>query len=141
MIRREPGPSWASGVAIDSLLEGPEPGPADVVEERLVGRLAVVDVGRQHGRDRVDDLLARERRPEDLAERGVVAGRAAEHQLVKLLALLVDAEDPDVADVVLTAGVDAAGDVEGQIAEIVDVVEVVDLLADPHGDRDRPGVG
>ena len=58
-------------------------------------------------------------RAEDLADRGVLARRAAERDLVELLALLVDAEDADVADVVVAAGIDAAGDLDLELADVV----------------------
>src|SRR4029077_1369435 len=54
------------------------------------------------------DLALPHRRPDDLAERGEAVGGAAEADLVPLLAVLVDAEDADVADVVVAAGVHAA---------------------------------
>ena len=39
-------------------------------------------------------------------------------ELVVLLALLLDAQDADVADVVVAAGVDAAGDLDLQLADL-----------------------
>ena len=47
---------------------------------------------------------------------------AAEQQLVVLGALAVDAEDADVAGVVVAAGVDAARDLELQLAQIAPAV-------------------
>ena len=73
------------------------------------------------------------------AERGVLRARAAEHELVELLALLLDAEDADVADVVVAAGVDAAGDLDLQLADLV--LARRQPLGDALGDRDRAGVG
>ena len=55
--------------------------------------------------------------------------------------VLVDAEDADVADVVVAAGVHAARDVQVQLADVVQVVEVVEAALDRLGDRDRLGVG
>src|SRR5690349_18345635 len=86
MIRRAPGCS-SGCVAIQPLFERSQTGSAHVVEEALVVGLAVVDVGAQDRVDRIDDVGARERGPEDAPERGVVARRAPEHQLVELLAL------------------------------------------------------
>jgi hypothetical protein len=51
------------------------------------------------------------------AERAAVG--AAERDLVPLLAVLVDAEDADVAAVVVAAGVDAAADVQVDVADVV----------------------
>ena len=68
--------------------------------------------------DGVGDLRERHGRAEQRAELGVFVGRAAERDLVEFLALLIDAEDADVADVMVAAGVDAAGDLDVQLAEI-----------------------
>jgi hypothetical protein len=66
-----------------------------------------------------------------------VALLAADGDLVPLLVVLVDAEDADVGDVVVAAGVHAARDVERDVADVVEIVEVVELLVDGLGDRDR----
>ena len=91
--------------------------------------------------DDVGNVRRRERRADDLSERGVVALGAAQRDLVPLAAVLVDAEDADVADVVVAAGVHAAGHVELEIADVVQVVEVVEAALDRFGDRDRLRVG
>ncbi|MGV8547002.1 hypothetical protein ACV35P_35755, partial [Pseudomonas aeruginosa] len=56
-------------------------------------------------------------------------------------AVLVDAEDADVADVLVAAGVHPAGDVQAKLADVVQVVEVLEALLDTLGDGDRLGVG
>ena len=70
----------------------------------------------------------------------LVAG-AAERELVELLALLLDAEDADMADVVMAAGIDAAGDLDLELADLGLPDVVGEALGDPLGDRDRAGVG
>ena len=81
--------------------------------------LPQVEVGVDDRLDGVDDLVGGEGRADDVAERRGLGGGAAERDLVELLALLVDAEDADVADVVMAAGVDAAGDLDLQLADVV----------------------
>ena len=44
---------------------------------------------------------------------------AAQAQLVELDPVLVDAEDADVADVMMAAGIDAARDLDLQVADVV----------------------
>ena len=63
-------------------------------------------------------------------ERGEAAGRAAEGDLVPLLAVLIDAQDADVPDVVVAAGIHAAGHLDLDLAEVVQVVEIVEALLD-----------
>src|SRR5690606_35131172 len=80
-------------------------------------------------------------RADDLGERGVVALAAAERDLVPLGPVLVDAEHADVADVVVAAGVHAAGDVDLDVADVMQVVEVVEARLDGVGDGNRLGIG
>jgi hypothetical protein len=113
--------------------------PLDGVDEELVG-VAQLEVGFDQLRDHVGHLGRRERGPDHLAQRGVVALPAADRDLVPLGSVLVDAEDADVAHVVVAAGIHAAGDVEVELADVVQVVEVVEALLDGERDRDRLGV-
>ncbi len=76
-------------------------------------------------------LGSAERWPDHLAQRAVLALGAAEGDLVPLAAVLVDAEDADVADVVVAAGVHAAGDVQAKLADVVQVVEVLSAAGYP----------
>ena len=64
---------------------------------------------------------------------------APERHLVELLALLIDAEEADVPDVVMAAGVDAAGDLDAQLADRLLALEIREALGDAlgHGDRAR----
>src|SRR5450830_478819 len=80
-------------------------------------------------------------RAEDFAQAGVTAGAATQGHLVELFAFLVHPEDADMADVVVTAGVHATGNVQVQLADIEQVVEIVEAALDRLGDRDRLGVG
>jgi hypothetical protein len=58
------------------------------------------------------------------------AVRAAQRDLVPLLAVLVDAQDADVAAVVVAAAVDAAADVQVDLAQVVQLVQVLVALGD-----------
>lgn len=61
--------------------------------------------------------------------------------MVEFFAFLVHAQDADVADVVVTTGVHATGDVQVQLADVEQVVQVVETALDRFGNRDRLGVG
>ena len=69
-----------------------------------------------------------------LADAGVVALTAAERDLVPLLAVLIDAENADGAEVMVAAGVHATGDVELQFADVVLVIQILETLLDRRGD-------
>ena len=92
--------------------------------------------------DRVDDLVGGHGRPEDRADRRLAeVDVAAQGELVELLAVLVDAEDADVADVMMAAGVDAARDLDLQLADVVLARELGEVLGDALRHRDRARIG
>src|SRR5215469_17457691 len=125
---------------IGALPEGCEADPAHGVDEALA-ILAQVAVGLDDALERRCDLVLCDRGPDHLAERGEAVRRAAEADLVPLLAVLVDAEHADVTDVMVPAGVHATGDLDLDLAEIVEIVEIVEALLDLPGDRNGARVG
>src|SRR5881394_1541541 len=134
-------------LAIDPLLERLHADTLHDVDETLHLAIALIEVALDQSFDHVRHLGAREGRAEHLAQRRVGALAmgfplvAADLDLVPLLAVLIDAEDADVADVVMSAGVHAARDVEVELADVEQVVEVVEATLDRLRDRDRLGVG
>src|SRR5207244_6333843 len=82
-----------------------------------------------------------DRRAEQIAEPRPLVGPAADGELIELLAVLLDAEDADVADMVVAARVDAARDVDVQPAELLGEAEVAEAASDLLRDRDRARVG
>src|SRR5882724_7308007 len=125
---------------IELLLEGLEADAPIGIEEALAVR-AYVEIGVDDGLHRVHHLGGAERRPDDVADGGVLVGAAAEGDLVELGAVLVDAEDADVADMMVAAGIDAAGDLDLQLADVEQLGQVGEMLADLLRHRDRAGVG
>src|SRR5215472_10295826 len=114
---------------IDALLERLDAEPPDGVDEALV-LVAALDVDVDQALDDVGHLLSGEGRADDLAERRLIALCAADRDLVPLLAVLVDAEHADVADVMVSAGVHAARHVELELADVVQIVEIVEPALD-----------
>src|SRR5262245_55590281 len=108
---------------IELLLEGLEADAAIGIEERFAV-LAEVQVGVDDRLDGADDLLGAESGADDVADRGVLVGAAAEGDLVELLAVLIDAQDADMAHMMMTAGIDAAGDLDLQLADIEEARQV-----------------
>src|SRR5581483_8729855 len=102
----------------------------DGIDEQLVRPIAQLDIG---GRDIFHDvghLCVRHGRAHQGAERGVLVGLAAERDLIKLLAVLLDPKNADVADVVMAAGVDAAGNVDMQPPEVPCEIEIAEAARD-----------
>src|SRR5690606_26921075 len=66
---------------------------------------------------------------------------AAQGDLVPLAAVLVHAQDADVAAVVVAAGVDATADVQVDVADVVQLVQVLVALDQRIGDGDGAGIG
>src|SRR6185436_15654771 len=98
-------------LAIDLLLEGLDSDALHDIDEAFHLAVAAREVALDQAFDHVRDFGARERRAEHLAEGG--GGLiSADLDLVPLFAVLIDAEDADVADVVMAAGVHAARNVE-----------------------------
>src|SRR4051812_18167543 len=82
-----------------------------------------------------------EARAGDLGLADVLVPRAAEQQLVALTAFAIDAQDADVARVVVSAGVDAAGNLDLQLAQVLLALLVGETLGKLLRDRDRAGIG
>src|SRR5713226_4187088 len=133
-------------VAIHEFLEGLDADAVHHVDEALGVAVAAREVAIDQPLDHVGHFGTSERRADHLAERSGHAGTdlalvAADLDLIPLLAVLVDAEDADMADVMVAAGVHAARDIEVELADVVQVVQIVEALLDRLGDRDRFGVG
>src|SRR6267143_3643805 len=127
-------------VAIYGFLEGFYPDAVHHVDEALGVAVAAREVTLDQLFDHVRDLGTREGRADDLAEGSAPAGPdlalvAADLDLVPLLAVLVDAEDADVAHMVVAAGIHAARDVQIELADVVQIVEIVEAALDRLGDR------
>src|SRR5712692_9195948 len=129
-------------VAIHEFLEGLDADAVHHVDEALGVAVAAREVAVDQPLDHVGHFGASERRADHLAQRRGHAGTdlpqvAADLDLVPLLAVLVDAEDADVADVMMAAGVHAARDIEVELADVVQVVEIVEATLDRFRHWDR----
>src|SRR6478736_5581069 len=132
-------PRLTSG--IDALLERLDAGAFHHLRESLLRTLAQLEVGGDDVLDDIGDLGVAHRRTDQGAEPGVLVGAPADRDLIELLVVLLDAENADVADMMMAAGVDAAGDVDVQPAEIARHVEVAEAAGDLLRDRDRARIG
>src|SRR6185437_5306897 len=101
--------------------------------------LAQPQIDLDQGIDRGRHVVALDRRADDRADRGVVSGIAAQRELIDLIAILIDAQNADMAEVMMAAGIDAAGhlDVEGADRVFLGGHVLGDRLR--HRDRARRG--
>src|SRR5471032_2881540 len=103
--------------------------------------VAVAHIDLQQTRDDFRHLQGGERWSDDLADGGVVALRPADRHLIPFAAILVDAENADAAHVMVAAGIDTAGNVQLDFADVVLEVDIVETFGNRGGDRQRLGVG
>src|SRR5680860_314736 len=133
-------PVVRSTSTIESLLERRRAHAPPRFEEAL-SLIAVVDIGVDDGVDGLRHGFGAEAGPDDGADRGAILRVAAKRDLVELGAFLVDAENADIAGMVMTASVDAAGHVEPQLADLFLTRRILEALGDLLGDGDRARVG
>src|SRR5579862_417306 len=103
---------------IGGFLEGLESDAPQRVDETLAVA-AQVPIALDDALDGDGHLRLRHGGTDDLAERGDAGCRAAEADLVPLLAVLVDAQHTNVADVVMAAGIHAAGHLQLDLAQVI----------------------
>src|SRR5882672_10241566 len=132
LARVSAGASVADGLSlnsgIDAVLERLGADPPIGVDEALA-RTARLKICRDQGVDRFHHLVGGHRRTEDSAERGLAEiDVAAQADLVEFDAVLVDAQDADVADMVMAAGIDAARDLDLEVADIVLAREIGEMV-------------
>src|SRR5690606_4064980 len=126
--------------AINSLLEGVEADATIGVEETFaLGAMAAVAFDR--ALDRIDHTVLVEAGSGVVGRRCILGARPPEQQLVILGAFAIDAENAEVPRMVVTAGVDAARDLDLELAEVTLAVEVDEPLLDLLRDRNRSCVG
>src|SRR3954452_22085435 len=131
-------PPLTSG--INALLEGFDAEAFDGVHEQLFRPLAQRQIGFHDVLDDVGDLVELDAGPDQIAERGVLVGAAADGDLVDLLAVLLDTENADMADMVMAAGIDAAGDVDVQPADQIGELMIGETPRQLLRDRNRARV-
>src|SRR3954471_1566238 len=128
-------PPLTSG--IDALLEGLDTEALHRVDEQLLRPLAQCKIGFDDVLDDVGDLVELDAGADQIAQRGTLVGTAADGDLVDLLTVLLDAENADMTDMVMAAGVDAAGDVDVEPADQIGELVVGEAPRQLLRDRDR----
>src|SRR5580704_7911271 len=93
---------------IDSLPEGLDSNAPHGLQELLVLTVALAHIHLEQFADRVRHAILCYRGTQHFSERGGTGWRAADGDLIPLLAVLIDAENADMAHVMMPAGVHAA---------------------------------
>src|SRR6185437_15966248 len=104
--------------AIERLLERRVAHPSIDLDEGLVGGLPPLDVGVHQPFDGVRYVVGNKAGAHRIAQRRALRGVAADGDLVELGALLLDAENADMADIVVAAGIDAARNLDLELADL-----------------------
>src|SRR5690606_7045161 len=105
------------------------------------GAAAAGDIGIDQRLDSTGHVLGFKARPDDLADRSLFGGVAPQGNLVKLAALLFDAQNADMADMVVAASIDATGNLDLEIADFGLTLRFGEFARDFLRDRDRAGIG
>ncbi len=125
--------------AVDGFLERLDADAPIRVDEPLVV-LALHEIRVDDLPDRTRHFDLRQPRPESVAERCLLIRRTAERELEELLAAFIDAQNADVADMVVAAGVHATRDVDREMADPLQLIEIAERAADVLRDRNRARV-
>src|SRR5438105_6246034 len=107
--------------AIHAFFERLDPDATHRVDEQFfVGAVAQIHADQLF--DYVGHLFHLERGADHFAQRRLVALRATDRDLIELCPMLVHAQDADVAHVMVAARIHAAGHVQFDVADLVQVV-------------------
>src|SRR5215471_6341069 len=132
-------PDLTSG--IDALLERFDADALDRIDEQFIGLLAQLQIGLGDILDDVRNVVVGNRRTYQGPKLRLLVSASPDRDLIEFLAVLLDAKNSDVADVVVATRVDAARNIDVQPPQPARNVEVVEALGDFLRDRDRARVG
>ena len=91
--------------------------------------------------DHVGDLPVRHGRSQQCAKLRPLVSTTAEGDLVEFLAVFLHAQNADVADVMMAAGIDAARNIDVQPAKVAGEIEIAEPTGQLLGDRYGAGIG
>ena len=93
-----------------------QPGQSLDKQFALVG--AQVAIGVDNPFQGARHIVCLQARPGNRTDCGLLVGPAPKGDLIEFLTLLVDAENADMADMMVAAGIDAAGNIDVQAANV-----------------------
>src|SRR5438132_124807 len=109
---------------IDTLPERLNTDALDRIEKDLVRPRAQLEISLDDVLDHIRHLGVGHGRTDQHAEQRVLVRLATDSHLKELLAVLLDTEESDMADVMMAAGIDAARDVDVQPPEAAREIEI-----------------
>src|SRR5580692_10019506 len=125
---------------IDHVLERRHADAAIGVEQALAIH-AKFQIGVHHAFDRIDDLVLAETGAHDFADARIFRARAAKLDLIELHAFFIDAQNADMARVMMAAGVDAAAHLDLEFAQFVLPFEIGEALLNRLRNRNGTRIG
>src|SRR5581483_8364592 len=102
---------------IDPLPERFDAEPLHRIDKKFVRALAQRKISFDDVLDHVGDFRKRNRRTDQNAKFGILVGTAADGDLIEFLAVLLHAENADMANMMMAACVDTTGNVDMQPAD------------------------
>src|SRR5579864_7452688 len=122
---------------IDPLLERFDAEPLHGIDEKFVRALAQRKISFDDILDHIGDFRERNGGPDQDTKLGVLVGAAADGDLIEFFAVLLDAENADMTDMVMAACIDAAGNIDVQPADQFGGVGIGKASRQLLPDRDR----
>ena len=102
----------------------------------LVG--AQVAIGIHDAFQRARNIIGFQARPGNRADRGLLIGTAAKGDLIEFLTFLIDAQNADMADMMVATSVDTSGNIDVQAANILLIIRISEDLLDSLTNRNGP---
>src|SRR5476651_1197336 len=125
---------------IDALLERFDADAPDGVEEDFIRPRAQLKISRNDILHDIRHFCIRNGGSEQCTELGILVGTAADRDLEILLAVLLHAEQPDMAHVMVSARIDASRNIDVEPPKILREVEIAKSPRQLLRDRNRTRV-
>ena len=127
------------GFTIHVQLEWIDADANDCVDKAFLG-FTQADVSFDEFGHHIRHIGRRERGADHFAKARLIPLATTNRDLVPLFIVLIDAQNANVAHMVVAAGIHTTGDVQIQFADIMQVIQIIEALHDRLRDRNRLGI-